>query len=93
VAKKRRLILLNGRWSEFNHRSHIYICAYSKADAARILQELGGGTEGMWLREINEYFSVGCWGNLMDGVARERGAWVIGDHERPVGWWAVRRVF
>jgi hypothetical protein len=28
------------------------------------------------LNEINVYFSKGCWGNVMEGITPERGAWV-----------------
>ena len=70
-----RLILFNGRWGRDN-RQHIYIAAYSKADAARILNEIEPFSWRAWLYEINKYFSVGCWGNRMDGIVPQRGAWV-----------------
>ena len=70
------LKLYNGR---FGRQDHIFIAAYSNADAARILDEayqtIGYGSSGM-LNEINVYFSKGCWGNPMEGITPERGAWV-----------------
>ena len=77
-GKARKLILMNGRWGHDNGQ-HIYIAAYSKADAARILnglqEHINGDWHG-WLYEINKYFNKGVWGNKMDGIKPERGAWV-----------------
>ena len=36
------------------------------------------------IHEINEYFSIGCWGNSMDGIAPQRGAWITTDYDKPV---------
>jgi hypothetical protein len=80
----RKLILLNGRWNPAK-REHIYICAHSKADAARMMVELAGGTVSSWLYEIKHYFNE-CWGNAMSSkITPERGAWVRGDrYDSPV---------
>ena len=69
----KKLILMNGRWN--NCSQHIYVAAYSKADAVRICSELSGHSRG-WISEINNYFSIGCWGNAMTGITPERGAWI-----------------
>jgi hypothetical protein len=79
---KRKLIIMNGRWGHKNE-SHIYVCAYSKADAARMLDGLDQGqTVSRWLREINVYFSM-VWGNAMDKIIPERGAWTT-DRDHPI---------
>ncbi len=74
MKNEKKLLLLNGRWN-FGNGSHIYIAAYSVADACRICNEVVG-YESNWRNEINIYFSKGCWGRLMDGIEPERGAWV-----------------
>jgi hypothetical protein len=62
--------------------THLYICAYSKADAARLINQFNG-YEGDNARNYNSeltvYFSAGCWGIVMDGIERERGLWVTPD--------------
>lgn len=78
----RKLIIANGR-GDYGRNStdrfpngfdgHLYVCAYSKADAVRLLKE--AGYETMSLGEFNTYWSKGCWGNPMDGIAQERGVW------------------
>lgn len=70
MAKK--LKLYNGRGEKKNE--HLYIAAYSRADAARMLVEVYGRGINYWQREIKIYFSE-CWGNLMDGVEPKRGVW------------------
>jgi hypothetical protein len=78
---------MNGRWWYKGTFHSIYICAKSKMDAARMMQELSGskGSPKSWLHEIDTYFSVGCWGNPMDGIPQERGAWIQKDrsNEKP----------
>ena len=66
---------MNGRWGARNLQ-HIYICAHSIADACRICEQLTGRNAASWRNEINVYFSKGCWGNAMEDVTPERGAWV-----------------
>ena len=72
------LKLYNGR---FDRRDHIFIAAYSNADAARILVQAyakvnGYGARSNMINEINVYFNKGSWGNSMEGITPERGAWV-----------------
>lgn len=82
MKKEKKIIIMNGRWYD---NGHIYIGAYSIADACRICGELTGRPSNHYIREINEYFSKGCWGNSMDGVTPERGAWLSKDgREKPV---------
>lgn len=67
---------------------HIYIAAYSRADAARLYCEGEAKVRGITRpdfidkrslgqanREIKEYFADGCWGIHMDGITPERGLW------------------
>ncbi len=71
----------NGR-GFFDYKSkikydHIYICAKNKAHAIRLCE--GVGYNNVTYKEINEYWSEGCWGNNMDGIEREIGIWGIID--------------
>jgi hypothetical protein len=78
----RSLKIWNGRGVDRN--THLYVAAYSRADAARILTETfrRGASEfisrleiGRWQRELSVYFAEGCWGNSMDDITPERGVW------------------
>jgi hypothetical protein len=61
------------------HRSyHMYIAAYSVADASRLINEFNG-YERNYAQEIKIYFSKGCWGNSMEGITPERGIWISHD--------------
>lgn len=61
------------------HRAyHIYIAAYSVADACRLINEVNG-YERNNAQEIKVYFSKGCWGNNMEGITPERGIWISHD--------------
>jgi hypothetical protein len=71
VTKK--LIVANGRGNHKGFDGYLYICAYSKADAVRLLKEAGYAT--MTIGEFNAYWSKGCWGNSMCGISQERGVW------------------
>ena len=68
---QKKLYIANGRWKD---RQHIYVCGYNKTDVINILSELSS-SRGMKY-EFDNYFSKGVWGNPMDGIAIERGAWV-----------------
>lgn len=75
---KKKLFIANGRWQgKQGQQQHIYVCGKSKADAIRILEELSG-TKMTY--EMNIYFSQGAWGDPMDGIIPERGAWVHDDY-------------
>lgn len=58
---------------------HISVCAYSRADAVRIINE-AAGWRAVNDREIKEYYSQ-CWGNTMINIPRERGVWL--SEEKP----------
>ena len=80
VRVERQVKIFNGR---FRNTTHIYIGAYSIADAARILQQ-AYDTPTTQINEITVYFSKGAWGNSMEGIKPERGAWVQEHHsEKP----------
>jgi hypothetical protein len=89
----KKLIIANGRGDYGRNRTkrfpkgfrgHLFVCAHSKADAVRLLQE--AGYETMTIREFNVYWSKGCWGNSMEGIAQERGVWFLPEeHEREDG--------
>lgn len=77
----------DSRWDALgtNQAPHVYICAYSRADARRLIEEYCGRDIGDF--EIKNYFSEGCWGNSMDGVVPERGLWLQfspNTHDQPV---------
>jgi hypothetical protein len=75
------LQIFNGRgrryWAKDRSRTirteHVYICAWSKADAVRVMHE--AGFERFTLSELNVYYAKGCWGDAMEGVKHERGVW------------------
>lgn len=78
MKKEKKIIIMNGRWGR---GQHIYIGAYSVADACIICEKLSGSSR-CWRSEINNYFSKGCWGNNMNGIEPQRGAWICEDTYR-----------
>jgi hypothetical protein len=89
MSKPKQLMIANGRGDYGRNRTkrfpngfkgHMWVAAYSKADAVRVLRE--AGYETMTLREFNIYWSKGCWGTPMDGITPERGVWFIPDENR-----------
>jgi hypothetical protein len=87
--KSKKTIIMNGRWSTTQRvgskqqtQSHIYICAYNISDACRMCEKLTGRQSG-WRNEIKNYFSIGSWGNTMDGIKQEHGAWVSENYGKP----------
>ena len=66
----------SGGWSS----DKLNICAYSMADARRLIVESGGIDPGA--AEIRNYFS-NCWGDDMEGVERERGLWLVKRGNKP----------
>ena len=69
-------VLPSGQWKG----THIYVAAYSVADVQRLCGELGLSIPSR--NEISVYWSTGCWGNAMEGIAVERGVWVTSDYDR-----------
>ena len=53
---------------------HIYLCAYSLADARRVCAEYCGRLPS--ITELRDYWSKNCWGTPMNGVKQERGLWI-----------------
>lgn len=71
---KKKIKIWNGRDNEA--KGTLYIGAYSRADACKMLVELYPHTTiSHWNREITNYFSPDCWGNSMNNVVPERGVW------------------
>ena len=54
---------------------HCYVCANSRSDAVRLINE-AAGWKAMTDYEIKHYYVEGAWGNTMDGITPERGVWV-----------------
>ena len=76
----RKLKLFNGR--DWDCRGgHLYVAAYSMADAARLASEAyqklhpGITWEATSISEVKVYWSKGQWGTSMSGVEPERGVW------------------
>jgi hypothetical protein len=86
MKKKKVIKIWNGRG--VGRKEHLFIGAYSKLDAARMLLECYVSyhdSVASWTRELTIYFSEGCWGNTMEGITPERGIWLqeneYTDHE------------
>lgn len=62
----------SGRWET---TGHVYIAAYSHADAVRVMRE--AGFNSFTRHELMTYFSKGCWGNRMLSVTPVRGVWAV----------------
>lgn len=70
------------RWTNLRD-VHAYVCAHSRADARRVIQEYCGNLPSD--SEIEIYWSAGCWGNSMNGITPKRGLWLeFGRNTRPV---------
>jgi len=52
---------------------HAYVCAYSREDARRIIEEYTGWKPPVSL--LRDYWAP-CWGRAMDGIEQERGLWL-----------------
>lgn len=81
--KARELKLWNGRcycvlpgskWKKNGETGHVYVAAYSMADARRVCVEAGLFDPGA--TEVSKYWNAGAWGNSMDGITPERGVWL-----------------
>jgi hypothetical protein len=58
------------------HREvHANVCAYSRADVVRVIEEYLGYKPYGGDNEIKVYWSD-CWGNSMKGIEPERGMWL-----------------
>lgn len=67
---------------KFNQTPHLYICAYSMADAARICAQYFNDPPSYG--EMKNYWSPNCWGRRMDGIQPERGLWIQFRNDKPV---------
>ena len=70
----KKLRCWNGRWLDSNGHDRINICAYSRADAIRLIEEYTGYKTRSLNSEIKDYWSE-CWGRDMNGITPERGIW------------------
>lgn len=64
------------------YSAHVFICANSVRDAKEMIEGYLGYRPTGVDTEFREYFSKGCWGSFMDGIAPERGIWVTEDWDR-----------
>ncbi len=93
--KERKLKLWNGRgydcrkfddprWKgiDYSKSPHAYVCAYSRADARRVVGEYCG--HDLSDSEIKIYWSKDCWGNTMNGITPERGLWLEFERGKPI---------
>lgn len=64
------------RWKdvEFNGSVKAFVAAYSRTDAARVIEEYCGRKPSD--HELREYWSP-LWGMQMAGIAPERGLWLM----------------
>ena len=75
MKKKKVLKIWKGR--NWDCKVHLFLGAYSIADACRMLTEIYPRQNiNKWRREITVYFSEGCWGDTMGGITPERGVWL-----------------
>lgn len=72
----RKLIKFNGRW--YTGRGHAYIAAPTKKRAVE-LARMCDGNGNFTMRELNEYWHTGAWGNDMENLCPNpdsEGVWV-----------------
>ena len=71
------------RWKSCkrNDPLHINICAHSREDARKVIEEYCGKLPSV--AELRDYFSP-CWGNSMNGITPERGLWIEFEMNKPV---------
>jgi hypothetical protein len=81
----KKLKIWNGRGQSRGDKleGHLYVCATSRADVVNLLKQVG--YDRMNLHELDVYWSSGCWGNAMAGIAPERGVWITrkDDYAKP----------
>jgi hypothetical protein len=58
--------------SFYQFADHIYVCAHSKAEAIRMVNDCGTGH--ISISEVNNYWSS-CWGTSMKDIEPELGIW------------------
>ena len=72
------------RLSIYRNCPHIFIAAWSRADAVRLIGEYLGRAPRGTETELRDYFHQGCWGNPMAGITPERGLWAEFERENVV---------
>lgn len=80
--KTKELRFWNGRWSGEKGYDHIYVAAYSRADAVRLITEYEGYEPRGINTEIKVYWAE-CWGRPMDGIMPERAIWLSCEYGNP----------
>ena len=79
--------------------AHVYIAAYSRIDACRLILEYRSKEKSRWQagtksldRELKLYFS-NLWGNEMNGIKPTRGIWVKREKidKKPVKLWPNKK--
>jgi hypothetical protein len=73
-VSERKLKLWNAPWYPFQGQT-LNVAAYSQKDALALLHELFPRRHFVTLGEIQKFWSP-CWGNSMQGITPERGAWL-----------------
>lgn len=76
----------------FNANPHLFVCAYSMADAARVCEEYFG--EKPSYREMKDYWSADCWGKAMEGLRPNVVCGLSLDMaQNPCGWSSLQTAF
>ena len=71
MKKIKTLKIWNGRGHGEFTRGHIYVAAYTKKQARELIGLAcypNTTNRDISIKELNDYYSEGCWGNLMAGI-------------------------
>lgn len=81
----KRLKIWNGRGHGKFSSQHIYVAAYSMAEAARLIsQSCYDISDRISVQEIKNYYSD-CWGNVMKGIIPTEPCLYISDkYSKPI---------
>ena len=63
--------------------AHLFVAAFSVADAVRMFEDLLGYRNDVTRHEVMNYWAANAWGLSMEGVPVERGIWVKKEAFRP----------
>ena len=64
----KKLKIWNGHGHGKFQNGHFYVAAYSQRQAAELVGKAAGYISSIGIREIREYYSANCWGNVMEGI-------------------------
>jgi hypothetical protein len=64
---QKQLKFWNGRAAGIGKKGSLYIAAYTKKQAAELMNTAGGGTNLSFIHELTHYFSP-MWGNFKEEV-------------------------